>query len=307
MSIRKPIRMVARGLKRWLLDEKQTYPEVPFDNRDDWMRFAYLKLKQDPVCNRRPWYIWGVLQGAALSKVLGIEHISVIEFGVAGGGGLISLERAAELTEELVGIKIDVYGFDTGTGNPKIMDYRDVPFRWSEGYWPMDKQKLEKLLHRAKLVLGHTKDTIPEFIRSKPAPVAFAAIDLTMYSSTAEALKLFEAEYSLLSPRTYCMFRSLLGSRGDQCDYIGERLAIQEFNVKYTMRKLCHMDGLRYFVPNYINVGSWPEFFYLLHIFDHPLYNKPSSLRQSIKIDTEGSEYIKEVPDTIDDSIAEQP
>ncbi len=295
MSIKKPIKKVLIGMKRWLLDEENpTLPEVPFDNRDDWMQYAYLKLWQDPVCKRRPQYIWGVLQGAALSKVLGIEHISVIEFGVAGGGGLISMERAAELTEEMVGIKIDVYGFDTGTGLPKVLDYRDVPFRWSEGCWPLDKQKLEKQLHRAKLVLGNTKDTVPEFIRSKPAPVAFAAFDLTMYSSTAEALKLFEGDFSLLLPRTFCMFRSLVGKCGDLCEYIGERLAIQEFNSKNTMRKLCHMDGLRYWIPN--TVGElWPEFFYCLHIFDHPLYGRPSSLRQSIAIDTDGREYLKEV------------
>ena len=295
MSIRRSIRTFLKGMKHWLLDEENpTLKEVPFDNRDEWMQYAYRKLKQDPVCTRRPQYIWGVLQGAALSKVLGIEHISVIEFGVAGGGGLIALERAAELTEEMVGIKIDVYGFDTGTGNPKVIDYRDVPFRWSEGCWPMEKEKLEKQLHRAKLVLGHTKDTIPEFIRGKQAPVAFAAFDLTMYSSTAEALKLFEAEYGLLLPRTFCMFRSLVGKCGDLCEYIGERLAIHEFNGKNTMRKLCHMDGLRYWIPN--GVGElWPEFFYCLHIFDHPLYGRPSSLRQSVAIDMDGREYLKDV------------
>jgi hypothetical protein len=294
MSIRKPIIGLVKGIKRWLRDDEfHNIPEVPFDNRDDWMRFAFLKLMRDPVCRKRPQYVWGVLQGAALSKVLGISRISVIEFGVAGGGGLISMERTAELTEEMVGIVIDVYGFDTGSGNPKLLDYRDVPFRWSEGSWPMDIQKLENLLHRAKLVLGHTGDTIAGFISSNPAPVAFAAFDLTMYSSTIEALKLFEADVSLLLPRTYCMFRSLLGSRGDQCDYIGERLAIQEFNTRYTMRKLCHMDGLRYFIPN--NYGSWPEFFYLLHIFDHPLYCRPSSLRQSVDIDTECREIFRDV------------
>jgi hypothetical protein len=296
MSIKKQIRNVLKGVKHWLLDENtsSTAREVPFDNRDEWMQFAFLKLMRDPVCARRPQYVWGVLQGAALSKVLGIGHISVIEFGVAGGGGLISMERTAELTEELVGIKIDVYGFDTGSGNPKVMDYRDIPFRWSEGCWPMDKQKLEKQLHRAKLVIGNTKDTVPEFIRRKPAPVAFSAFDLTMYSSTAEALRLFEAEPGLLLPRTFCMYRSLLGKCADICEYIGERLAINEFNQKHTMRKLCHMDGLRYWIPDAVP-ELWPEFFYCLHIFDHPLYGSPSSLRQSIVIDTDGKEYLKEV------------
>ena len=133
MKVKKHIRTVLRGVKRWLFEEEQkptpTIPDVPFDNRDIWMQAAYLKLNQDPRWAKRPQYIWGVLQGAALGKVLGIERISVIEFGIAGGAGLIAMERAAELAEEMVGIEINVYGFDTGVGMPKPADYRDVPFR----------------------------------------------------------------------------------------------------------------------------------------------------------------------------------
>lgn len=298
MSIKRHIRNVLKNLKHRLLDEdiSHAFPEVPFDNSDAWIQFAYVKLMKDPVCARRPQYVWGVLQGAAISKVLGLERISVIEFGVAGGGGLISMERTAELTEKMVGIKIDVYGFDTGTGMPmpEILDYRDVPYRWTVGNWPLDRQKLEQQLHRAKLILGNIKDTIPEFIRMKPATIAFVVYDLLMYSSTAEALKIFEADHSLLLPRTYCMFRSYLGTRGDICDYVAERLAINEFNLKYPMRKVCHMDGLRYFVPN--NVDSWPDWFNSLHIFDHPLYNKPCSYEQSVDIDVNCEEHLKEVP-----------
>jgi hypothetical protein len=53
-----------------------------------------------------------VLLGAALGKVLGVERISMIEFGVAGGRGLLAMEKTAELIEEMVGNGIDVYGFD---------------------------------------------------------------------------------------------------------------------------------------------------------------------------------------------------
>lgn len=38
----------------------------------------------------------------ALGKVLEYERISVIEFGVAGGRGLLAMERAAELIETMV-------------------------------------------------------------------------------------------------------------------------------------------------------------------------------------------------------------
>lgn len=118
--------MILRRVKRRLSDEEYnpspTVPDVPFDNRDEWKQATYLKLNQDPLCAKRPQYIWGVLQGAALGKVLGIERISVIEFGVVGGAGLIAMERAAELAEGMVGIEIDIYGFDTGVGMQKIID-----------------------------------------------------------------------------------------------------------------------------------------------------------------------------------------
>jgi hypothetical protein len=44
----------------------------------------------------RPQYVWGVLNGAFLARALGIPRISVIEFGVAGGNGLVVLESIAD-------------------------------------------------------------------------------------------------------------------------------------------------------------------------------------------------------------------
>ena len=56
------------------------YPPVPFDNTYPWLNYAFLEIMRDSRCAQRPQYIWGVLQGAALSKVLKIPRISVIEF-----------------------------------------------------------------------------------------------------------------------------------------------------------------------------------------------------------------------------------
>ena len=60
---------------------------------------------RDEQCARRPSYPWGVLQGAALAKVLAVPRISVLEFGGAGGAGLLALERAAERAKELTGVR----------------------------------------------------------------------------------------------------------------------------------------------------------------------------------------------------------
>jgi hypothetical protein len=43
----------------------------------------------------RPQYAYGVFHAADLAKRLGVSAISVIEFGVAGGLGLLALENIA--------------------------------------------------------------------------------------------------------------------------------------------------------------------------------------------------------------------
>ena len=67
------------------------------------------------------------------AKKLGINQVSVIELGVAGGAGIISLEKYKKKIERVLDINIDVYGFDTGSGLPKIEVDEDLPFFWREG------------------------------------------------------------------------------------------------------------------------------------------------------------------------------
>ena len=71
-------------LVRWINeDEPNTSHEAPCANSYRWLEENFLKLMKDPICAKNPDYIWGVLQGAVLGKILDIEKISVIEFGVA--------------------------------------------------------------------------------------------------------------------------------------------------------------------------------------------------------------------------------
>jgi hypothetical protein len=80
----------------------------------------------------RPYYAWGALQGINLAKVLGLERVSFIEFGVAGGNGLVALEHLAQSLQGIFGIEIDIYGFDAVSGMPKSKDHRDLPNLWRE-------------------------------------------------------------------------------------------------------------------------------------------------------------------------------
>ena len=288
--MRRYLRAVLRRMKRWLNAVEKRPPEkiVPFDNTYDWINATFRRLVTDALCASRKQYLWGVLQGVALGKVLGLTQVSVIEFGVAGGAGLLALDHIAERVEEETALGIEVYGFDTGSGLPKPQDYRDSPNRWlGEGQFPMDREHLERRLHRASLKLGLVETTVPEFLRSAPAPVAFVSMDLDYYSSTRAALQLFDAEHDRLLPRIVCFFDDIVG--GTHSDFTGERLAISEFNASRAMRKLSPIYGLKHFLPSEVMHEYWSELFFFAHFFDHPLYNKRDQIRKPMFIDIEGN------------------
>lgn len=283
--LKRVIRSGARRVRNWLR-EPAPPPAVapPFDNRYDWLRAAFEDLQADPACGGRSAYIWGVLHGAALGKVLGLNAVSVLEFGVAGGAGLLAMEEIAERAERKIGIKINVFGFDTGKGLPKPLDYRDCPNIWiGEGQFPMDVAALKPRLKRASLLLGPISDTVSEYLDAKPAPVAFASVDVDLYTSTMDVFKLFDAEPDRLLPRVLCYFDDIMGLT--YSDFNGERLAISEFNNTHPERKLSPLYGLKYYVPESRRNDQWPEIMYYMHAHDHPSYNDPDELRKPMVMD----------------------
>lgn len=239
---------------------------IPCDNTYAWLRHAFTCVIDDELCARRRTYAWGVVQAAALGKVLGHARISVIELGVGGGAGLISLERIAERTAALSGIDIDVYGFDTGVGLPKPVDYRDAPNMWFEGQCPMNQSVLERQLRHATLRLGDVRTTIPAFLGEPIAPVGFISFDLDLYSSTVDAMALLTADDDKLLPRVACYFDNILGH--SYSDFTGERLAIAEFNAQ-PLRKISSIHGLRHFVPKAFRDERGWECMFFAHLFGH--------------------------------------
>lgn len=252
------------------------------DNTYSWLRHAFLELASDPVCDRRRMYIWGCIQAATLAKVLDVDRISVIEFGVGGGAGLIALDRIAMQAERLTGVKCDVYGFDTGTGLPKPVDYRDAPNMWFEGQCPMNRKVLESQLQRASLRLGNVSETLPAFLTESIAPVGFVSFDLDLYSSTVDALRLFTAGDDMLLPRVMCYFDNILGH--SYSDFTGERLAISEFN-NHTTRKLSPVHGLKYFVPAPYRDDRYWECMYFAHLFHHRAYANIDAINKPVFVD----------------------
>jgi hypothetical protein len=137
-----------------------------------------------------------LLHTAQVARKLGYTRISAIEFGVAGGNGLVALERHGERVRKATGVDIAVYGFDTGAGMPPPQDVRDMPYLWQSGYFAMDPAKLRARLSFAKLQLGLVEDTVVRFCAEEnPPPIGFISFDLDYYSATTAALRIFDADH----------------------------------------------------------------------------------------------------------------
>ncbi len=223
----------------------------------------------------RPQYVFAVLSAAKIAMGLGMDEISVIEFGVAGGNGLLALETAARGAGALLGVKVKVFGFDTGKGMPEPVDHRDAAFVVREGQFAMDVDKLRSRLTDAELVLGPVEETVPEFVRGEQPPIGFVSVDLDYYSSTMSALRILDAPDARLMPRIFFYFQALFWHPWTEA--IGQRPAIEAFNAAHERRKLGLIEGLRYALPGTERRLPWPEMMYVAEIFDHGLYNTPQT------------------------------
>jgi hypothetical protein len=217
-------------------------------------------------------YGYCLYNAAKLAVKLGYKRISAVEFGVAGGNGLLSFEYHAEQIAKILPIEIEVYGFDTGEGLPKPLDYRDLLYHWQEGFYKMDVKALEAKLKRAKLILGNVSDTIDGFFeRNKPAPIGAISFDLDFYSSTKSALAILQGMHEFLMPRIFCYFDDTIGSELELYnDFTGQRLAIHEFNRENGNIKL----GFPYYLSHSGYTGDWRDQIWIAHLLNHPDYNK---------------------------------
>jgi hypothetical protein len=238
--------------------------------RMHWLPYA-TRLQFDAVY--RPHYGFCIYHAALLAKALGIPAISVLEFGVAGGNGLVNIERhVSEISKEL-GIRFEVYGFDMETGLPKPLDYRDMPYMWAEGFYKMDRALLQQRLRLAKLVIGDVSHTCRTFFdQYRPAPIGCVLFDLDYYSSTAAAFQIFAAGHEHRLPRVYCYFDDIAsgGLRANN-EHVGVLRAIEEFNEAGAERKIARVSGLATSrrIPE-----LWNDQVFVFHDFRHPRYSE---------------------------------
>jgi hypothetical protein len=235
-------------------------PNAPFERRLEWDALD------------RPHYAYCTYHAARLAKALGLDAVSVVELGVAGGNGLVLLEHLAATVAEVVGIRIETFGFDAGTGMPAPSDYRDLAYVWRPGLFAMDEDALRRRLRSARLVIGDVASTIPAFVdEGGYPPIGFVAFDLDYWSSTVAAMRLLDGPAELRLPRVFCYFDDIIGDDWEiHCPYVGELLAIEEFNASHDHIKVSPINGLRHKrrIP-----AAWNDQIYVAHDFAHAQYN----------------------------------
>jgi len=218
----------------------------------------------------RPAYAYGIYHAARQARALGLRELSLIEFGVARGAGLLAMERIADEVQRDTGVAFRIFGFDLGEGLPAPRDYRDLPYIYRGGFYRMDKANLLSRLQRSELVLGDVRDTVPPFVRAgRFPPIGFISFDLDYYSSTMDALEILRGGDALYLPRLFCYFDDVVYEEGLYCEYTGELLAIREFNAREQRQKLAQPNG---FWLTRIRPAAWNYQLYVCHRFDHPLY-----------------------------------
>lgn len=231
-------------------------------------------VDDDPLLQER--YVWGLIQAGYLAQSLGIERVSLLEFGVGRGDGLVLLERAARRIETRFGVRFETIGFDVGTGWPDPVDPRDIPNLWTPGLYQMDLDQVRSRLDKSILVVGDVRQTVASFLDDVPAPIGWAAFDFGAYHGTIAAMEFLKGAPDLLLPRVHCYFANTLGLTFGDC--VGERLAIRDYNASAPTRPVSQIHGLRHYVPRRFRDAAWADRYYMAHLLDHPRYGEPDNL-----------------------------
>ena len=149
----------------------------------------------------RPHYGYIVYNGALLAKKLGHQRVSILEFGVAGGNGLLNLEYHAKEVQKNSRHRYRHLRFRHGRRLPEPEDYRDLPYHWKSGFFKMEVEAIEKRLEIAGTSFSAISTKHRKLFLKNTIPRRFAAVshDFDFYSSTATALKMFDADGEIFS------------------------------------------------------------------------------------------------------------
>ena len=219
---------------------EKAFNEIPIINEDGIPVEIFGRFQaffQQFVVNN--WHIrthYAKVIGAAaeLAVYKGYDRMSVIEFGVAAGAGLRLAEIYAEEISHLLGIKIDVYGFDSGNGLLELHDYRDIPNLFASGQFQADSVRVQASLRSARLIVGDICDTAKTFLSGEVAPIGVMLVDVDLYRPTVAILDMLLEDDKFFLPEVFMYFDDATNN----FEFQGETLAIKEFNARSKHAKI---------------------------------------------------------------------
>src|SRR5215470_4216184 len=99
------------------------------------------------------------------------------------------------------------------------------------------------------------------------APVGCVLHDLDFYPSTRDALTLFDCDAVHFLPRFFMYFDDIIGDNTWLAnEFVGEELAINEFNKQHLSKKIVANKFIRLHYPD----QGWAHQIYNYHDFEHP-------------------------------------
>lgn len=240
----------------------------------------------------RPNYAYGMLRAADMARFVGKKKVTVCEFGVATGNGLMNMVELAEILKKETGIEIRVVGMDSGAGLPIVEGYADHPEIWSPGDFAMTNHDdlRRRVGDRAELIFGDIADTVDGFVASldESAPLGFISVDVDIYTGSRSALRCLKGRPELYTPALSVYMDDTQFFFANR--WCGELLAIDEFNETNAMRKIDEDRSLPGHRPDPITY--WYRSMFVCHVLDHELRNKPQA-REKLSLE-EHFAYMKE-------------
>lgn len=260
------------------------------------LRVAFTKFLSLKFSNFRPHYESLIYETSKNAIKLGFNEISVVELGVAGGNGIKSILKYKRKIEKILDIKINIVGFDTGTGLPNSDLKEDLPYFWKQGdYTNINLKDLEKEDSSIKIYKGNISSTIDKYIFENKIKIGLIFFDLDLYSSTKLFLDKIPAlsEKKLLLPRVFCYFDDLFVADYTLNDINGEPLAIKEFNNQFKKIKLGktfdHITDFKFPLAK----GQ----IYTLHDFENENYNKYIGIYSTDSLSNKKNEQFRSLID----------
>ncbi|HTL59449.1 MAG TPA: hypothetical protein VL361_27510 [Candidatus Limnocylindrales bacterium] len=218
----------------------------------------------------RPSYAYGILRAGQVAKYFGHKTVTVCEFGVAHGDGLLNMIYLAEKIGKALDMRFRVVGFDTGAGLPLLNGYKDHPEVWSSGDFMLaDTDKLRaRIGSRAELVLGDISDNIADFLKTltPDSPLGFISVDVDLYTAAAASLLSLTGEPDLYLPAVSTYLDDVAFYFSNR--WCGELAAISDFNAAHELRKIDIDRTLPGKRP--VKYARWYPQMYVCHVLDHP-------------------------------------